>query len=271
MIGVFDSGVGGLSILREIRHALPQYSYCYLADQTHVPYGSRTYPEIQKFSVEITKWLISQGAKLIVVACNTASGAALQHLRQVFPDIPFVGLVPPVKPAAEHTKTGRIAVLATSVTLRGNLYLNAKRKFAGQVVIFQDTCSGLVSQIEKGEIEHPTTRHILQKALKLPLQQGIDKVVLGCTHYPFAASVIQEIVGESIELIDPAPAIARHAARLLETHQILPDDVKMERFVSTDNSDKLQSAIKNLLHEDHHFVESVFWDEKVTLASYPVH
>ncbi|MCD4753392.1 MAG: aspartate/glutamate racemase family protein, partial [Anaerolineaceae bacterium] len=193
------------------------------------------------------------------------SGAALQHLRQVFPGTPFVGLVPPVKPAAEQTKSGKIAVLATSVTLQGKLYLNVKNKFAGQVVIYQDTCSGLVSQIEKGEIEHPATRHILQEALKLPLQQGIDKVVLGCTHYPFAASVIQDIVGESIELIDAAPAIARHAACLLETHQILPDDIKVERFVSTDNSDKLQSAIKNLLHEGHHTIESIYWMEKLTL------
>ena len=270
MIGVFDSGVGGLSILREIRNALPHYSYCYLADQTHVPYGARSYQEIREFSVAISNWLISQGAKLIVVACNTASGAALQHLRQVFPDTPFVGLVPPVKPAAEQTKSGKIAVLATSVTLQGKLYLNVKTKFAGQVIIYQDTCSGLVSQIEKGEIEHPTTRYILQKALELPLQQGIDKVVLGCTHYPFVTSVIQEIVGDSVELIDPAPAIARHAAHLLKTYQILPDNIKVERFVSTDNSEKLQNAIKNLLHEDHHTVESIYWTEKLTLNSYSI-
>ena len=267
MIGVFDSGVGGLSILREIRNVLPLYSYCYLADQTHVPYGARSYQEIQNFSVEISRWLISQGATLIIVACNTASGAALHHLRQVFPETPFIGIVPPVKPAAEKTKSGRIAVLATSVTLHGKLYLNVLNKFAGQVTIYQDTCPGLVSQIEKGEIDHPTTRHILQKALKLPLQQGIDKVVLGCTHYPFAASVIQEIVGESIELIDPAPAIARHAAHILETKQILPDRARVERFVSTDNSNKLKSAINKLLHEDYQTVESIYWTEELTLNS----
>jgi glutamate racemase len=265
MIGIFDSGVGGLSILRTIQKNLPEYSFCYLADQAHVPYGVRPLRDIQTYSIEISRWLISQGARLIVIACNTASGAALQRVRKIFPEIPFVGLVPAVKPAAEQTQTGKIAVLATAGTFRGKLYLNVKNQYAKQVIVYQETCPGLVKQIENGEVNNPTTIQNLRDTLTPLLENGIDKVVLGCTHYPFAAQVIQDIVGPQVEIIDPAPAIVKRVAHMLELNHILPENPKSERFISTDTSDTLQNAISNLLHDNNRTVEFLQWSSEMKL------
>ena len=147
-IGIFDSGVGGLSVLRAVRQALPQEALIYLADQAHVPYGPRPVEQVRTFAEGITRYLLSQGAKLIVVACNTASAAALHSLRQAFPELPFVGMEPAVKPAAEHTQTGVVGVLATPATFQGALYASVIERFASGVTVLQDTCPGLVMEIE---------------------------------------------------------------------------------------------------------------------------
>jgi glutamate racemase len=215
-IGIFDSGVGGLSVLQAIRQTLPHENIRYFADQAHVPYGSRSLDEVRKFSEEITHFLLGQGAKLIVVACNTASAAALQYLRGVFPQIPFVGMEPAVKPAAETTLSGIVGVLATPATFQGALYASVVERFASDVILLQDTCPGLVQQIEKGDLDGEETRFILKRALQPMLDAGVDSIVLGCTHYPFVIPLIQEIVGPSVRIIDPAPAIARQTARLLD-------------------------------------------------------
>ena len=217
IIGIFDSGVGGLSVLRAIRQQLPQKAVLYLADQRHVPYGPRPLAEVRAFSEEITRFLLTHGAKLIVVACNTASAAALHHLRQTFPDVPFVGMEPAVKPAAEHTQTGVVGVLATPATFQGALYASVVERFANGVRLIQHTCPGLVAQIEAGQLDTPETRAILEDALLPMLEKRIDTVVLGCTHYPFVIPLIQEIVGPQVRVIDPAPAVARQVGRLLET------------------------------------------------------
>jgi glutamate racemase len=216
-IGVFDSGVGGLSVLREIRVQLPSESALYLADQAHVPYGERKVEEVREFSEEITRFLLSQGAKLIVVACNAASAAALRHLRQTFPGTSFVGMEPALKPAAESTHTGVVGILATPATFQGALYASVVERFGSGVTILQDTCDGLVRQIEKGELDTPATREILKKALGSMLEQGIDTVVMGCTHYPFVIPMVNQIVGPGVRVIDPAPAVARQTIRLLES------------------------------------------------------
>jgi glutamate racemase len=215
-IGIFDSGVGGLSVLRAIRAQLPEEPVLYLGDQGHVPYGPRPLEEVQAFSEEITRFLLSQGAKLIVVACNAASAAALQPLRQVFPQIPFVGMEPAVKPAAERTQSGVVGVLATPATFQGALYASVVERFAQGVTVLQSTCPGLVGQIEKGALEAPETEAILRAALEPMLAQGIDTVVLGCTHYPFVIPLIERIAGKSVRVIDPAPAVARQTGRRLE-------------------------------------------------------
>ena len=217
-IGVFDSGVGGLSVLRAIRQQLPAQPVIFLADQAHVPYGSRDLEEVRSFSEAITRFLVDCGARLIVVACNTASAAALYSLRSTFPEVPFVGMEPAVKPAAEKTTSGVVGVLATPATFQGALYASVVDRFAQGVKILQDTCPGLVSEIEAGNLQGSSTRSILEKALKPMLAQGIDTIVLACTHYPFVIPLIQEIVGPEVRVIDPAPAIARQTARQLEAH-----------------------------------------------------
>jgi glutamate racemase len=215
-IGVFDSGVGGLSVLKAIRRQMPQQPVIYLADQAHVPYGQRSLEQVRAFSEEITRFLLSQGARLVVVACNAASAASLHHLRRVFPKVPFVGMEPAVKPAAEQTHTGVVGVLATPATFQGELYASVVERFAQGVRLLQDTCPGLVKQIEDGQLDTPPTRAILERALIPMLVEKIDTVVLGCTHYPFVIPLIEEIAGPGVRVIDPAPSVARQAGRLLQ-------------------------------------------------------
>jgi glutamate racemase len=214
LIGVFDSGVGGLSVLRALRRQLPNYPALYLADQDHVPYGPRPLLEVRAFA-EGTHFLLARGAGVIVVACNAASAAALTHLRQAFPEIPFVGMEPAVKPAAEQTHSGVVGVLATPATFQGALYASVVERFAHGVTLLQDTCPGLVQQIESGDLSGPATLAILERALQPMLALGIDKVVLGCTHYPFVIPLIEEITGPAVQVIDPAPAVARQVEHVL--------------------------------------------------------
>src|SRR5829696_2638958 len=216
-IGIFDSGVGGISVLRAIRDQMPEESVVYFGDQGHIPYGSRPVQQIRAFSETITRFLLEQGAKIIVVACNTASAAALKYLRETFPAVGFVGMEPAVKPAAEHTHTGKVGVLATPATFQGALYASVVERFANGVELFQDTCPGLVQQIEQGNLNGEETRRILEDALLPMLERNIDTVVLGCTHYPFVIPLIQQIIGRSVRVIDPAPAVAKQTLRLLES------------------------------------------------------
>ena len=217
-IGIFDSGVGGLSVLSAICELLPNESVVYVADQAHIPYGPRQKTQIRDFSFGITDFLLAQGAKLIVVACNTASAAALHDLRAHYPGVPFVGMEPAVKPAASITKTGKVGVLATPTTFNGDLYHALVDRFAQGIEIFQNTCPGLVEQVEQGELESPLTRAILESALEPMLAAGVDTIVLGCTHYPFVIPLIQTLTGPDVLTIDPAPAIARQTQRLLTEH-----------------------------------------------------
>jgi glutamate racemase len=219
-IGIFDSGVGGISVLRAIRDQMPEESVVYFGDQGHIPYGSRPVQQIRAFSETITRFLLEQGAKIIVVACNTASAAALKYLRETFPAVRFVGMEPAVKPAAEHTHTGKVGVLATPATFQGALYASVVERFANGVQLFQNTCPGLVQEIEQGNLDGETTHKILEDALRPMLEKNIDTVVLGCTHYPFVIPLIEEIVGVSVRVIDPAPAVARQIQRLLESTKI---------------------------------------------------
>jgi glutamate racemase len=223
MIGIFDSGVGGLSVLRAIRAELPHLPVIYLADQVHVPYGPRSLAEVRTFSEGITRFLLQKGARLIVVACNAASAAALHSLRATFPDVPFVGMEPAVKPAAEGTQSGVVGVLATPATFQGALYASVIERFARGVTVLQDTCPGLVCRVEQGDLDGPQTRVILESALHPMLVKGMDTVVMGCTHYPFVIPLIQQIAGPGVRVIDPAPAVARQTARMLARHNIPSD------------------------------------------------
>lgn len=214
-IGVFDSGVGGLAVLREIRAQLPTADLLYLADQAHLPYGARPLAEVRSLSQAITRFLLAQGAQAIVIACNTASAAALKHLRARHPAIPFVGMEPAVKPAALNTRTRVVGVLATPATFQGELFASLVERFAQGITVLPQTCPGLVEQIEAGDLDSPKTLSILRQSLTPLLAQGIDHLVLGCTHYPFVRPAIQAIVGPDVHVVDPAPAVARQVARVV--------------------------------------------------------
>lgn len=260
-IGVFDSGIGGLSVLHSIRKQMPEEDVIYFGDQEHVPYGARSMEQIQSFSEGITKFLLDLDSKLIVVACNTASAAALNYLRTHFPDVSFVGMEPAVKPAAEMTKTGKVGVLATPATFQGALYASVVERFGAGVELFQHTCPGLVSQIEKGELDSNATRAILEDALRPMLEKNIDTVVLGCTHYPFVIPLIEQIVGENIRVIDPAPSVARQAKRLLEAQgkmNQLQGRLSSVRFFTSGDISAMKSMLPLLLGEEG-VVESVIW------------
>lgn len=219
-IGVFDSGVGGLSVLTEIKRRYPSENIIYIADQKNVPYGLKTLDEVRNLSISITNYLLKQGAKLIVVACNTASAAALEYLRDKYPKTPFVGMEPAVKPAVEKTKSGIVGVLATPATFEGTLYASVVERFANGVELLQDTCKGLVQQIEKGNISGEEIYNILNKSLIPMIEKGADTIVLGCTHYPFVIPIIQSIVGEQVRVINPSPAVARQVGRLLDKYSL---------------------------------------------------
>lgn len=256
-IGIFDSGVGGLSVLKELWRQMPGEEYIYLADQAHVPYGQRSLGEVRSFSEQISRYLMEQSAKLVVVACNTASAAALYHLRQTFPDVPFVGMEPAVKPAAEFTDSGVVGVLATPATFQGALYNSVVERFAHGVQILQDTCPGLVDQIEAGSLESEETATILKKALEPMLAANIDTVVLGCTHYPFVIPVIESIAGPHVRVIDPAPAVARQVERLLTNHHLERTDITFganpsqnTRFLSSGSPKKMKDLVQRLLNEN---------------------
>jgi glutamate racemase len=251
-IGVFDSGVGGLSILRQLRLLLPNEDVLFFADQGHVPYGPRPLDEVRRFSVGITHFLIDQGAKLIVVACNTASAAALKALRAAFPVTPFVGMEPAVKPAAEQTRTRTVGVLATPATFQGELFASVVERFAQGVRVLPQTLPGLVECIEAGDLESAETRRIVADAVRPLVAQGADTLVLACTHYPFVIPIIAEIAGSGVQVIDPSPAIARQAARLLDERGLRAarDGSGMVAFQTSGDPARLQVMAKRLIGVD---------------------
>lgn len=260
-VGIFDSGVGGLSVLREIVHQLPHEDIIYIADQSHVPYGRRTLEEVRGYAVGITEYLLSKKAKIIVLACNTASAAALKYLRQIYPSVPFVGMEPAIKPAAETTRSGAVGVLATPATFQGELYASVIERFAQGVTIYQHTCPGLVQQIEQGDFNSSVSRKILEEALLPMLAANIDTVVLGCTHYPFVIPLIQAIVGDRVRVIDPAPAVARQTYRLLEQRNLLKDSATSGqlRFTTSGEPAFLQTFLDQIGFQAD-MVHRVRWD-----------
>jgi glutamate racemase len=213
-VGVFDSGVGGLSVWREIARQLPGVDLVYLADHEHCPYGARSMDEIRALGAGIARFLIERGAEVIVVACNTASAAALHILRQQF-QVPIVGMEPAIKPAVACTKSGHIGVIATEVTFQGELFASLLERFAHGAVVHTQVCPGLVERVEAGCLEDAETVALLRQLLAPLLQAGIDTLVLGCTHYAFLRPAIAQVVGEGVKIIDPAPAVARQVGRVL--------------------------------------------------------
>ncbi len=248
-IGVFDSGVGGLSVWRELTTLLPAESTIYLADQAHVPYGARTAADVEALTHEAAGWLLAQEAKLLVIACNTASAAALSSLRQRWPDVPIVGMEPAVKPASAHTLTHKVGVMATPGTLNADRFTSLVERFASGIEVHTQVCPGLVELVEAGDLDGPLVEAHLRSLLDPLVAADIDHLVLGCTHYPFLAPAIQRVVGDRVTLVDPAPAVARQAQRLLVTHDLLAagDIAPTHRFFTTGDAAPLRISIAQLL------------------------
>jgi glutamate racemase len=246
-IGVFDSGVGGLSVLREIRRELPHEDLLYVADSGHAPYGDKPNHQIEERSIAISEFLVSRHAKAIVVACNTATGAAIATLRARF-SVPIVAMEPAVKPAAAHTKSGVVGVLATSRTLGSDNFARLSARFGAGVDILVQACPGLVEQVEAGDLSGDKTRALLEKYIVPLLQRDADTIVLGCTHYPFLTALIQEIAGPSVTIIDPAAAVARELRRRLASIGLLSNKTHpgTEQFWTSDTPDKAQPVIAQL-------------------------
>lgn len=213
MIGLFDSGLGGLGILAAVRRRLPNADLTYVADQARAPIGDRPTEEVRQMSVEITAFLESQGASLITVACNTASAAALHHLRDSHPDTGFVGLEPAVKPAAKISSTGVIAVLGTTGTIDGPLLDDVIHRYAADTKVISIALPGLADLVEAGLADSPQVDEMLTKAVAPALRAGADALVLGCTHYTFVAPSLSRLAGPDVSIIDPAAAVARQVER----------------------------------------------------------
>ena len=219
-IGIFDSGSGGLSVYRELVKVLPKERYVYFSDNAHCPYGEKTAEYIQDRARAITDILLGMGADIIVVACNTATAAAIATLRAEYPEVPFIGMEPAVKPAALGTKSGVIGVLATAGTLKGSKYLKTRGLYEDDVKIVEHVGQGFVELVEGGILDGPKAESVVRASLQPLLDAGADTIVLGCTHYPFLRPVIEKLAGEGVKVIDPAPAVARQTVRVLQERGI---------------------------------------------------
>jgi glutamate racemase len=246
-IGVFDSGVGGISVLREIRRLLPAEDLVYVADSRHAPYGDKSAAFVRRRSETISAFLVRQDVKAIVVACNTATGLAIEGLRSRF-DMPIVGIEPAVKPAAAATHSGRVAVLATTGTLASGRFAALVAHHARHVQVLSQPCPGLVEQVEAGDLTGPATRALLEGYVRPLVAQGADTIVLGCTHYSFLAPLIREVAGPEVAIVDPAAAVAEELGRRLRVHQLHAplDRVGRTRVVTTGSARHTRETLARL-------------------------
>ena len=244
-IGIFDSGSGGLSVYREIVKLLPGERFVYFSDNAHCPYGEKSPEYIRERASAITDTLLGMGADIIVAACNTATAAAISYLRENYPDVPFVGMEPAVKPAALGTKSGVIGVLATAGTLRGSKYLDTKDKWSGNVRVVEHVGQGFVELVEEGRLDGPDVEEVVRASVEPLVKEGADVIVLGCTHYPFLRPVIQRIAGEDVRIIDPAPAVARRTADILLQKGLIDKEAvrHLESVPDSVNSDFYSSGL----------------------------
>ena len=221
-IGVYDSGFGGLSVWRELHRALPCESLIYLGDGKNCPYGSLPAERIKELAEASVRELVERGCKMVVVACNTATAAAISHLRATF-DLPIVGLEPAVKPACAMTRSKIIGVVATHRSLQGEKFLSTVERYGQGVEVIKAVGEGFVEAVEQNEEHTPATAELVRKAVLPLVEGGADKIVLGCTHYPFLRDVIAEVVGSRVEIIDSSDAVARRVEALLDEYDLRAD------------------------------------------------
>ncbi|WP_222983266.1 glutamate racemase [Flagellimonas meishanensis] len=235
-IGIFDSGVGGTSIWKEIIRKLPLEDTLYLADSANAPYGNKTKHQILALSIKNTEFLLNSGCKIIVVACNTATTNAIDHLRTHY-KVPFIGIEPAIKPAALQTKTKRVGVLATKGTLSSSLFHNTSKLFAQGITIIEREGTGLVELIETGQTDSNQLRELLMEYIHPMLKENIDSLVLGCTHYPYLIPILRQILPDNIKIIDSGEAVARQTHAILEKEGLLCHENRAPRHVFYSNSD----------------------------------
>lgn len=258
-IGVFDSGVGGISVLREIRALMPHETLWYVADSGHCPYGGKPDHYIQERSLAISRWLVARGAKCIVVACNTATAAAATMLRATL-DVPVVAMEPAVKPAVAATRSGIVGVLATVGTARSQRLSSLIERWGSDVRVLTQPCPGLVERIEAGDLGGPITAELLAGYVTPLLEAGADTLVLGCTHYPFLRPLLRELVGDDVALIDTGAAVARRTRAVLDAAGLLrADGTGTEAFWSS--GDPVQSQ---------HVIGEYLWQRPIVVDALPV-
>ena len=251
MIGVFDSGVGGLSVLGEIRKLLPEADLVYVADRARAPYGPRSLSEVREISLDIAGWLVDRDATTLVVACNTASAAGLESIRREFSKIPVVGMEPAVKPAASNSNTGIIGVFATAATFHGELFESVVSRHAARVRVLPVACPEWVEFVESGEVDSEAIEQSVVAAVRPVVDAGADTLVLGCTHFSFLKTMIRKSAGPGVTVIDPAPAVAGQTARIGATG---------------DDQGSLTLAASGDLREFEHLVDRLAEFERIGVA-----
>jgi glutamate racemase len=246
-IGIFDSGVGGLSVLQHVHQLLPHEHILYIADSGYAPYGCQDNSFIEQRSRVITEHLIAQGAKAIVIACNTATASIIESFRQQY-GIPFIGIEPGIKPAIAMTKNGHIGIMATTGTLSSTRYSELRQRFGDSVNVHNQACPGLADQVEAGLLDDPDTMQLLKKYLSILEKKQVDTIVLGCTHYSFLITQIKKIMGPSIQLVDTSYAIAEQLKRVLEQENSKNRAVSGSiNYYTTGSIDNTKSTINSLL------------------------
>lgn len=260
MIGVLDSGIGGLSVLKAIAAQIPSQDVLYVADQAHLPYGPRPLADVQNLTQAIAHTLIQKGADVVVIACNTASAAALHHLRRVFPATPFVGMEPAIRPAARDTQSGVIGVIATEATFQGQLYASLLDRFAAGVTVVKRACPEFVLMAERGapwtDDDYAEARRILADFRAA----GADQLVLGCTHFAFLKDPIGAALGEAVTIVDPAPAIARQTERVINDLNLPPENGTITLLTSGDPQ-RFAEQVRALMGDNFRGTVGRFLDE----------
>jgi len=247
-IGVFDSGVGGLTVWKRLKKKLPLEQIIYLADSGNCPYGPKTDEEIISLSVKCTEFLLAKGCKVIVVACNTATSAAISYLRDKY-SVPFVGMEPAIKPAAHYSKTGAVGILATAGTLNGTLYKQTQQQFANHVTVHLQIGTGLVDLVEKGAINTPEAEALLRSYIEPMIKNNIDQLVLGCSHYPFFKPLLKKITGGNVRIVEPSKAIAQQTFRVLTLNSLLNTTLERysDEFYTTGDVNDMQSFLNRVV------------------------
>lgn len=247
MIAFFDSGLGGLSVWRQLYNDLPHQSLLYFADQKYIPYGSKSKEELIDRAVKITDFLIEKGATIIVVACNTATAAVISFLRENY-TIPFVGMEPAIKPAAIASTTKSIGVLATEGTFSGDLFKQTKEKYTKGVKVLIQPGKGMVELVENGLCGTDSAVEILKPLVAPMLEENVDQIVLGCTHYPFLKNDLQKLVGPKVTLIDPAPAVVKQIKRIIGDFDNAEKEVAYYFYTSAESTQSLAEGVQTLVH-----------------------